>query len=256
MHGTYLRGWRFDWGTAQKDSDRFFAAGREMMAAACADPGVVSCSQCGQTHWREFEVFECCRCGAEVTLDLDGKGGTHSGLPKFPEKCPPRLFDGMRVRWTPKNKTRRGRPNPGGWIAGKVPLGSCGTVRIESVDPTFTLPYVEFDLLAPEGDHRFGLLGDFLDDDFERLTDATERTATMADVAAHFERGVRGTADGIDVWPSWVYEARDAIKHRDQNVPWLNDLLKALDWKAGTIYEALQAVRRLVEAEKQREKAT
>lgn len=71
-----------------------------------------------------------------------------------------------------------------------------------------------------------------------------------AESNTYLEGGMRGK-DGI--YPSWVYEASAAILHRDHNIPWLNDLLAALEWQGGTIYDALNCVRRLVAAEKKRE---
>ena len=75
------------------------------------------------------------------------------------------------------------------------------------------------------------------------------RLVAEAAMSAGLEEGVRGKEG---VWPSWVYEARGAIRHRDENLPWLPDLLAALGWQGGTIYEAMSAVRRLVEADKKR----
>lgn len=70
-----------------------------------------------------------------------------------------------------------------------------------------------------------------------------ERTRIQAEMSASLEAGVRG-AEGI--YPSWVYEARDAIRHQNERIPWLPDLLAVLGWQGGTIYDALNAVRRLM----------
>lgn len=80
---------------------------------------------------------------------------------------------------------------------------------------------------------------------------AVERAmiARQARDMAHLEAGVRGQ-EGC--YPDWVYESREAIRHRDQNVPWLDDLLAALEWQGGTIHDALNCVRRLIEANKMR----
>ncbi len=71
------------------------------------------------------------------------------------------------------------------------------------------------------------------------------RTCAQADLSASLEAGVKGK-DGC--WPDWVYSARDAIQHRDKNIPWLNELLEALGWNGGNIHQALQCVKRLVAA--------
>ena len=82
---------------------------------------------------------------------------------------------------------------------------------------------------------------------------ALVRMADSAEDVAELERAIRGPIPGRpDVWPGWVYEARQAIWHRNMNVPWLPALQEALGWQSGTIHDALQAVRRLVEAEKER----
>lgn len=78
-----------------------------------------------------------------------------------------------------------------------------------------------------------------------------ERLAVEAETIASLEAGVFGTGG---IYPNWVYEARDAIKHQNEKIPWLPDLLRILGWQGGTVHQALSAVSRLVEAEKQREK--
>lgn len=72
------------------------------------------------------------------------------------------------------------------------------------------------------------------------------RTAAQAAMSASLEHGLR-TGEGVH--PDWIYEARDAIRHCQENVPWLVDLLDALGWKGGSAHAAIQAVRRLVAAE-------
>ena len=71
-------------------------------------------------------------------------------------------------------------------------------------------------------------------------------------LTAYLEAGVRGKGGPADMYPDWVYESRKAIKHRDENVPWLPDLLKILGWQGGTVHQAMNAVWRLVEADKER----
>lgn len=79
-----------------------------------------------------------------------------------------------------------------------------------------------------------------------------ELVSREANLSAYLERGVRGTGGVLDMYPDWVYEARRAIEHRDQNVPWLPELLRALGWEGGTVHQTINAVWRLVEADKQR----
>ncbi len=71
------------------------------------------------------------------------------------------------------------------------------------------------------------------------------KTFHEARTSGYLESGVKGKQG---LYPDWVYSARDAIQHRDQNIPWLNDLLDALQWNGGTIHDALNCVRRLVDA--------
>ena len=78
-----------------------------------------------------------------------------------------------------------------------------------------------------------------------------EKLQVEAATIAHFEKGVRGEPG---FYPDWVYEAARAIKHANENIPWLPDLLKILGWQGGTVHQAMNAVARLVEAEKVREK--
>ncbi len=72
-------------------------------------------------------------------------------------------------------------------------------------------------------------------------------TCAQADLIASLEAGIKAESGGC--YPDWVYSARDAIQHRDKNIPWLNDLLEALGWNGGNIHDALNAVRRLVDAQ-------
>jgi len=51
--------------------------------------------------------------------------------------------------------------------------------------------------------------------------------------------------DKSTIWPNWVYEARAAIKHQNESLPWLPDLLAAMGWRGGTIHQALSCVRRV-----------
>jgi len=77
-----------------------------------------------------------------------------------------------------------------------------------------------------------------------------DRIELEAKVIAFLENGVYGKGSQTDVYPDWVYEARSAIKHQNQNIPWLPDLMKILGWQGGTVHQALNAVSRLVEFEK------
>lgn len=73
-----------------------------------------------------------------------------------------------------------------------------------------------------------------------------ERLQIEVDAGAFLEAGVRGTGKPTDVYPDWVYEAREAIRRQNADPPpWLPDLLAALGWQGGTVHAALQAVRRL-----------
>lgn len=77
--------------------------------------------------------------------------------------------------------------------------------------------------------------------------------AGYAAAIADLERGVRPSTFPDrpgEVWPDWVYEARAAIRHQNEAIPWLRDLLDALGWQGGTVHAALQAVRRLAESAK------
>lgn len=78
-----------------------------------------------------------------------------------------------------------------------------------------------------------------------------ERLQIEVDACAHLEAGVRGIGKPTDVYPDWVYEAREAIRRQNANPPpWLADLLAALGWQGGTIHNALSVVRRLVAVSK------
>lgn len=81
-----------------------------------------------------------------------------------------------------------------------------------------------------------------------------ERLQIEVDTAVFLEEGVRGTGKPTDVYPDWVYEAREAIRRQNADPPpWLPDLLAALGWQGGTVHAALTAVRRLVMADKDRQ---
>ncbi len=70
---------------------------------------------------------------------------------------------------------------------------------------------------------------------------------------AWLEAGVLDKGEPTAIYPDWVYASRQAVRHANDDNPWLADLLKALGWQGGTIYQALSAVARLVAAEKQRD---
>lgn len=176
MHGTYVRGWKFDWQEAARDTQRYLDSGRKMMAAACADPGVVGCPQCGEHHWREFEVFLCCRCGAEVEIvQTKTNSFVKAGPPERPERCRPHLADGMRVRYVGKEVTgtdgERKRLD-GMWPAGRIKPGECGTVREDGEFAGRVGWRIEFDGRIPKGDYAWGLFGPFLDDTLEVIESA------------------------------------------------------------------------------------
>lgn len=78
------------------------------------------------------------------------------------------------------------------------------------------------------------------------------RLRVQAEMIGSLGAGVRGEGDPTTVHPDWVYEARDAIRHQNENLPWLPDLLKILGWQGGTAHQALSAVARLVAADKAR----
>lgn len=83
-----------------------------------------------------------------------------------------------------------------------------------------------------------------------------ERLQVQAETIASLERGVYGKLNPgeVDIQPDWVYEARTAIKHQNEQIPWLPDLLRILGWQGGTVHQALNAVSRLVESDKQRQR--
>ena len=68
------------------------------------------------------------------------------------------------------------------------------------------------------------------------------------------KRAIMDPPDNPEAWPDWVYEARRAVKMaRSANPNWLTELLAILGWQFGTVHQALNAVRRLVEAERDQE---
>lgn len=87
------------------------------------------------------------------------------------------------------------------------------------------------------------------------IAEKEERDLTFqVNSMARFEAAVMGYSDA-GVWPDWVYEARKAVQRMREDYPaWLPDLLKILGWQGGTVYQAMKAVERLVEAEKDRER--
>lgn len=191
MHGEYVRGWKYDWEADRAEMQKLIAAGRHEAAAFIADPGCVGCKTCGETHWREFEVFLCFRCGAECTIVADGS--VESGPPTKPENVPPRLKPGLRVEYlghlvSCRNKQTNQweqKRRPGNWPAGRVVPGSRATVRFRqliwdvrkklyvaaapahgNVHVTETWLF-EFDGLTPKPGYIFGAgFGPFLPDDF------------------------------------------------------------------------------------------
>lgn len=80
--------------------------------------------------------------------------------------------------------------------------------------------------------------------------------SSYARAIADMERGVLGDVLPTDVWPDWVYEARESIRHQRDAVPWLPDLLRILGWQGGgTVHQALRAVARLVHEDQERRRA-
>lgn len=158
-HGKYIRGWKFDWDEANRDFDHYMNVGREMMAASCADPGCCSCPQCGEFYWREYEVFECARCGAECAILNEWPHDVKAGPPQWPEKCRPRLYDGMRVRYAGRR--------PGLWCAGRVPIGTLGTIRYRADKPATLVWRIEWDGITAKDGYEFGTFGPFLGDNLE-----------------------------------------------------------------------------------------
>lgn len=51
------------WNDAKSTSDQYFDAGQPMMAAACADPGIVACPACQRNHWAWGRAQRCTGCG-------------------------------------------------------------------------------------------------------------------------------------------------------------------------------------------------
>ena len=84
----------------------------------------------------------------------------------------------------------------------------------------------------------------------KRERDLTFRVNEMASI----ERAVMDPPDKPEGWPDWVYEARRAVRMMRGGKPsWLDELFVGLGWQGGTAHQALNAVRRMVEAEKERE---
>lgn len=203
-HGTYVRGWKYDWDAARKEYDSLMAAGREIAASFCADPGVTMCPVCGEHHWNEFEVYLCSRCGAEN--DTNAKT---AGPPKYMEKVRPRLYDGMRVQFVSHDIHDihgKMKKRPGIWPAGNVPVGSVGTVRVdEEKGNELTRWRIDFNDLTPKEGYIFGVFGPFLDDDFIEATQLGKKTRRekAADAKASAERqlcrGQRPREDAIPI---------------------------------------------------------
>ena len=168
--GIYISGWRFDWGEARKDEERFRKAGRHWMAAACADPGVTSCATCGEMCAAEFEVFECGRCGATCTLVEDNR--CESGPAKYPNKVRSKLEEGMKLRYIGKNF--RGKPPLAGqWPAGDIEVGCVGIAVRDTEDKCQHVPcwlFWPIDGRKPaQPDLRWGIFGPFIPDEFEKV---------------------------------------------------------------------------------------
>lgn len=57
------------WNECQRDAARYRKDGREFFAAACADPGVVSCPACGESYWNWGSKQRCVVCSFEYPTD-------------------------------------------------------------------------------------------------------------------------------------------------------------------------------------------
>ena len=192
-HGIYIRGWKYDWNEGRETEQKLRDAGRDIAADFFADPGCVSCSACGEFHWREFEVFECARCGAECVI-VPKSGDCESGPPKFPKMIRTRLRPGLRVRYRGRPTQRKNKTTgkwetyaaPARYPAGRVPAGATGVVRRRfrywcpdnqvylaeiPENPQWPVSEVwefDFDGIQPKPGYIFGAgFGPFLDDDFE-----------------------------------------------------------------------------------------
>lgn len=58
-----LKGEPFDWEDAEKRVNAMLASGREIAAAFCADPGVMTCPKCDTYFWKEGVTVQCTKCG-------------------------------------------------------------------------------------------------------------------------------------------------------------------------------------------------
>lgn len=97
---------------------------------------------------------------------------------------------------------------------------------------------------------------DFINLALAYLAEKRERELTFRiNEMAAIERAIMDPPDKPEGWPDWVYEARRAVKMaREANPAWLPELLAILGWQGGTVHQAMNAVRRLVESEKELEK--
>ena len=173
-HGTYVSGWKFDWEESKKEYDAMLEAGRETAAAFVADPGITHCPVCGEHHWREFEVFLCSRCGAQITDSRDGNQPT-AGPPTKPEMVRNKYHEGMRIRWNPKEKIKyyhsggsiTETDDEGCWLAGKIPIGCIGSVvALDQFDPLIEWRII-WDRIKDREPYIFGTFSQWIDDRME-----------------------------------------------------------------------------------------
>lgn len=75
--------------------------------------------------------------------------------------------------------------------------------------------------------------------------------ATVAEHNANLEAGFMADAGGM--FPDWVYHARRCRQIAESKLTWLDELLRALGWQAGTIHQALSAVARLAAVAREQE---
>ncbi len=80
---------------------------------------------------------------------------------------------------------------------------------------------------------------------------AAAKLQEIATFNAALEEGYNGKPG---IYPDWVNHASKDREHREKEIPWLPDLLAALEWQGGTIHQALNAVHRLVAEAKRKEK--
>lgn len=166
---TYVRGWKWDWSISKLAMDALTdGCSRPELAAAHADPGVVSCPHCNEYHWNEFQVFLCNRCGAEVTSGHPAIAGP----PPRPYMIPPRLFDGMRVEFVGLPVTRDGvtRLTPAKRRGITIlEIGQRGTIRYKLGEWNNAWLF-DMDGRRPGGERAWVMHGPMLEEGFVAIT--------------------------------------------------------------------------------------